>query len=870
LASLLAALVGAVVRLGPQGFRDRYAPEIVRTMDEALEQERSRRGRLAMTRLGLRGLLDALRTVHRERRLAADPAGRGPLSDWRGDVRYAVRSWRRTPAFSLTVVLMLGLSLGLAAAIFSFADGYLFRSLPFPMADRLYSVRDPQSRIGMLLASDTVALRESAVSDLGFVEWSIGGPSGRLRVGDRGLDPLIYEVSRGFRTTVPLPLVRGRDFSDDDHRAGASPVAAWLSFRFWHREFGGDESVIGRTFRMDNGRTAEDVLVVGVLGPTVASFDLNNPPPDLVVPERGPISVGPNTYSQPMIRLPDGETADQALKRIGNVLQSVAPGPPDKPRVVRLRSVQESQVAGGRPTARVFFAGALLVLVLAAINLVHLMLTRGVSRGAEIATRRALGATPWRIVRLFATESVVLGAAGIGLGLLAGWWMSGVIAANVPTFPTAGRNLSLVPMQFDARVIAVAIGLGLMVVLVGAVWPAWRAIRRPMTPASRSASGVVASLPRRVSRSVLASELAVAAVVMIGTVFIGVGIWRYLHPALGYDYTDRYRVTLLPAESRPLNAVEVGAALEALKQVPGLQAAAPFDLTAVREAVEIPGQSIDPKSVAAVAVTPGYFEAWQLRLTAGRWFESREFSAAPDVVVVTDALVRLVWPDADPIGREVRVGGIARRVAGVIQSPRRWLSSPPPPQVLVPAPPAGGLWSFVAWLPGVPGAEADARLERAMQPIVPDGQVGAVLLKFNDLFLREAGEAQFQAPIVAAFGAMAFVLAGIGIFGLVSYLVAHRLREFGIRLALGAQRRDIWRSVVAESVLPAVIGLAIGIPGALALESVVQATAFGWKSSGSLAAAIVSVTLLIVAAVAAIPPARRAMRVDPVQVLRAD
>jgi ABC-type antimicrobial peptide transport system permease subunit len=145
-----------------------------------------------------------------------------------------------------------------------------------------------------------------------------------------------------------------------------------------------------------------------------------------------------------------------------------------------------------------------------------------------------------------------------------------------------------------------------------------------------------------------------------------------------------------------------------------------------------------------------------------------------------------------------------------------------------------------------------------------------VVLKFNDLFLREAGEAQFQAPIVAAFGAMAFVLAGIGIFGLVSYLVAHRLREFGIRLALGAQRRDIWRSVVAESVLPAVIGLAIGIPGALALESVVQATAFGWKSSGPLAAAIVSVTLLIVAAVAAVPPARRAMRVDPVQVLRAE
>lgn len=868
MANLLATLVGRVVRLGPPAFRDRYAPEIVQTMTEALDDERRRHGWMAMATLGVRGVVDALRAVRRERKLAAGQAGGGPLSDWRGDLRYVWRSWRRQPAFSVTLVLMLALSLGLAAAIFSFADGYLFRQLPFAGADRVYFVRDPDSQIGMLKASDTVALRTVA-GDLGFVEWGVGGPPGQLHIGDRTVDPLIYEVSRGFRTVAPLPLVRGRDFSDDEHQAGASPVAAWLSYRFWRREFGGDEAVVGRTFPIGNNRMVSELRVVGILGPTVASFDLNNPPPDIVVPELGPTPVGPNFYSSPMVRLSDGQSAEQGGARIAAALQSVAPGT-DRPRSVRLRAVRESQVAGGRPTARVFFAGALLVLALAAINLVHLLLTRAVSRDAEVATRRALGATNWRIARLFLVESVVLGVAGIGLGVLAGWGMSAVISASVPTFPTSGRNLALVPMQFDGRVIAFAAGLGLLVALAGAAWPAWRAVRGSLTPSARSASGVVASVPRRVSRSILAAQLAVATVVMIGTLFIGVGIWRYLHPDLGFDYVDRYRVTIEPAAPRAPNAVEVSAALDALRQTPGVRAAGTFDRTTVRETVDIPGHAIDPKSLSAAAVSPGYFEAWQLRLTAGRWFEAREFVAAPDVAVVNDVLARTVWPGVDPIGQDVRVGGISRRVVGVIQAKRRWLTQPLHPEILLPFPTAGGDWSLVAWLPGTATAEPRSRLADAVRSIVPGGRVGVVAVTFNDLFLREVGEAQFQAPIIAAFGTLAFVLAGIGIFGLVSYLVAQRLREYGIRLALGARPRDIWRSVMTESVLPAAVGLMVGIPAALALESVVQASVFGWKSSGPLAAAVVAIVLFAAAAAAAIPPARRAMRVDPVQVLRAE
>jgi putative ABC transport system permease protein len=463
------------------------------------------------------------------------------LSDWLTDVRVVLRGWRRAPGFSATIVATLVLGLGLASAIFAFADGYLFRPLPFPAADRLYHVLDPSNKIqGMLRASDLAALRANSPSDLGFVEWSISdrAVSGELDLGNRRASVMAYEVSPGFRRTVELPLIAGRDFSDADHR-DSQPTPAWLTYRYWQREFGRDRSVLGRSFRVLTlaGRTTT-VEFVGILGPEATSFDLNNEPPDIVVPDVDPAKVQPTWLALPIVRLPDGVSREQAEARIASLLQSAAPASDGTPRVVRLRSLHEYQVSGGRPTARVLFAGAMLVLLLATINLVHLLLTRGVARAGEIATRAALGAGRWRLTRLFLTESLMLGAIGAGGGLLGGAWLSTVIEASIPRLPTGGRNMALVPMMYGWRTVLFACALGLLVAIIGGLWPARRALKRSLAWTNRSASGLRGSIPARLSRAILASELAVATIVMVGTVFIGLGIWRYLNQPLGFDYDD--------------------------------------------------------------------------------------------------------------------------------------------------------------------------------------------------------------------------------------------------------------------------------------------------------------------------------------------
>ena len=790
------------------------------------------------------------------------------MSDWLTDVRVVLRGWRRSPGFSATIVLTLVLGLGLASAIFAFADGYLFRPLPFPGADRTYFVSEPKAPIAAALRfTDTRLLRSSSVAELGFVEWSSGRRIGgsEILIDGRPVEFYAHGVSAGFRKTLPLPLIAGRDFTDDDHREG-EPVPAWISYRFWTRELGGVRDAIGRTYEV-TGTRRQRIVVVGIMGPAVASFDLNNRPPDAVVPEVPPQKVGPNLLSFPLVRLPDDISVEQALARISAVLNGSAPASDGRQREVRLRSLTEIQLRGGKPTARVLSAGAMLVLLLATINLVHLLLTRGVSRAAEIATRAALGASRWRLSRLFLTESLMFGIVGIVGGLLLGNWAASVIEAAIPRFPTGSRNMALVPMQFDWRVVGFAAMLGLCVALIGGLWPARRALRATLTLGNRTSAGVVAVVAARTSRLILASELTVTTVVMLGTVFIGLGIWRYLHQPLGFEYRDRLSVFVERNNSREATAAEAETVLRTIRTIPGVRASSSYQ-PGRAAAVEIPGVVIDPKSVGASTVPLGFLEAWGMRVLAGRWLTGEEFSDGAPVAVVDRKFASLVWGSADVVGREVRIGGMPHRVVGVVEHQKRRLSVELSGQALVPAAGQAPVDWFVAWAPGVSATELGARLESALQNVVPFTRIGVTPVTFENLFLRDIGEAQFQAPIMLAFGVLAFVLAGVGVFGLVSYLVEQRTREFGIRFALGARPGDVWQSVIGQSLIPALAGLAVGIGGAWALESVVRSSVFGWQSSGAGAISAVAVALLAVTVLAASLPARRAMRIDPATTLR--
>jgi predicted permease len=792
------------------------------------------------------------------------------MVDWLADVRAAVRGWKRTPMVATTIVVTLSLGIGLTAAIFAFADGYLFRPLPFPGAERTYIVKDPNARIA-LLQRDADILRESALGGLGFVEWQVSrrvrGSS--LLIGERPVAFFAYAVSPRFRDTLPLPLVIGRDFDVSDYR-DSDVLPAWISYRFWMREFGGDRAVLGRTYRF--AESAEQrIVIVGVLGPTVASFDLNNQPPDAVVPAAAP-TVATNSAMRlafPLVRLPQNLSVGQAEAAMGAILQQAAPSPDGKARVIRLTPLIDSQIAGGRPTARVLFAGALLILLLSAINLTHLLMARGVGRANEIAARVALGASRWRITRLFLTESAVLGLAGVSTGLTLGFFLARIIEARIPQLPTGARNLALVPMIFDSRVVIVAATLGAIVTLIGGLWPAWQARHRSLSIGTRSASGVASVISSRGSNVILASELAVATVVVIGTLFIGTGIWAYLHQPLGYEYRDRFRVAVTTTGRTPLAESEFAAVEGALIALPGVSAAGPYRLKSAA-VVDIPGRAFDGRRVGASIALMGYFETWGMRLHEGRWFAPREFAGAEDVAVIDRALAGMVWPEASAIGQRIRVGGRDCRVVGVVETWRDFLSRPPLGRVFVPGRSASEFPEVTVWAPGASADALSTSATAALASIMPGASVRVVPVTLENLFLRDVGEAEFQAPIVAVFGVLAFALAAIGVFGLISFLVERRLREFGIRMALGAGAWDIRAAVMRRNVWPALVGIAMGVGGAYALESVVRASVFGWPSSQLQVIVYAAVSLSAVALVAASIPARRATRVDPAAILRAE
>ncbi len=784
---------------------------------------------------------------------------------WHGagdDVRFAIRGLRRTPLFTATMILTLALGVGLFAGILSFADGYLFRPLPFRGADRAYYLRDPNAPIRLLKASDARILRESPLAPYGFVQWGNDNELSQLDAG-HGMQPVFaYEVSPGFRRTLELPLVAGRDFQPEDHAEGA-PLVAWLSHRYWQRTFGGDPNVVNRVLPARVTGARSEIRIVGVLGREVTTFDLNNEPPDLVLAERGRPKEGPNNLAEPIARLPEGVTVEQAAAAIGSVLQAGAPAKDGRPRVVRLVSFDRAQRGGGAPTARILFAGAMLVMLLAALNLVHLLLGKGEMRTGDAATRIALGASRWRVVRAFLIESLLLGGTGIALGLLAGKAMSAVISASIPGLPTAGRNLAMMAVLFDARVMAIAAGFGLLAAVAGGFWPAHRAWRLGLDARLRGST----RRTRGLARVILASELAVVTVVGVGAAFAGTGIYRYLNKPLGYDFIDRVQIDLI-RPGGPLTDKDRVAVLSALRGTPGVRYAAAGTVALPgQESLEVPGVSIDTKAMRPQGAPPDLFEAWNWKLVAGRWFDPGEFNSQ-DVAVVNEPLARVAWPSGGAVGASIRTGSQLRRVVGVVQGHQWRLDSSLQPEVFVPAPPAAGRSSLVAWVPDAVEGDIEKRLKGIAEAAAPGITASAFLNTFETRFARGIGEAQFQWPIVSAFGVMAACLALVGVFGIISFLVSQRTREFGIRLALGARRIDVKLAVLRDSVVPAAFGLLIGSLVAWLLGRTIESAVFGWEASGVQSIAIVAASVLTVSVIAAISPAARAARTDPAGSLR--
>jgi predicted permease len=865
-----------LLRLAPPSFRRDYGQEVLGAIVAMLAAESRRAGARASFALRLRAAGDLLRTVAREW-VAASRAGlRRSIRDLGGDLRAALRSAARTPVFSVTVIATLTVGVGLASAIFAFADGYLFRPPPFAEPDRLYAVRVIGGRVDMLRASDAAALRGSEIGYLGFVD-TVGTPlvpfGGMLRIGARDVRVITSGVPPEYAQFVQAPLALGRPFRGTDQQ-DVEPIPVWLSHRFWHREFGADPNVIGLRVEHVAGPRARRLEIAGVIDPRITTFSLNfgrnNVLPDLFAPEGpfDPAGEGATVYSTPLVRLPADMTRERAEAAIGAVLGRLTAPRTERLSAVRLVPLQDELAKGGRSAALLLAVGAGLAMALVAVNLAYLLLTRGAARSAEVATRAALGASRWRIARLFLVESGLVGVAGISGGLLLGHSMTTTLAARLPTEGADSGTLALVSMQFDGRVAAFAIAMGALVAFCGGLWPAWRAVRGRLAAPGGSRGAVPARVPLRLSRAIVASQVALSTVVLAGTVFAGIGIWRFLNQPIGFDMDDRFAVRFESAGPHDA-AIDWPSLQSAIQRGEGLRAASP-ELALLEVPVSIGDTALDARAVQAAGVHAQTLEALGSRFVIGRAPDRNEHRSMTSVAVVDDILARLAWPGRSALGERVRVGEREYTVVGVVEHMRWSLVRESPALVYVPSPPVRERHEMIVWAPGLSADRVIERVSAAVRELAPGARLSVRPRSFETVFGDEIANARFQRPLVAVLGAFAVAVSGIGLFGLVGYLVEQRRHDYAVRLALGAQTRDICADLVRQSLVPVCAGLALGLPAARSLSQVANASLLNWESSGVGTLIVVTMTMLAVALLATIEPARRVLRIDPATTLRAE
>ncbi|HEV2149542.1 MAG TPA: ABC transporter permease [Longimicrobiaceae bacterium] len=799
------------------------------------------------------------------------------------DLRYALRSLRRSPSFAAAAMLCLALGMGVNTATFSIVNTLLFRPPPFEDADRvvlLYAQPPKQGWEEDAFSSAELAdvrAGSRALADVagaGSRGFNLAGDDEPVRVAGSPVTPNLFPLL-GVRPAL------GRGFLPGEDRPGSERVVV-LGHRVWQTHFGGRRDVVGRTTMLNGVPTT----VVGVMPPGFRFPETA----DLWVPARTDSTAAYDArWLVAVGRLRPGADVEQANADLARVARRMAAEHPGTHAGWSLgaRPFGASYVRGDRGFLLYLMLGGVgFVLLIACANVANLLLARGSTRRREIAVRAALGAGRGRIVRQLLTESVLLAVGGGALGVLVGsWWLDWTMSrltVDVPYWMT---------FQMDWRVLLYTLALAVATGLLFGILPALRASRAELTGALKDgAPGDSGGLYRnRLRGALVAGEIALSLVLLAGA---ALSIRSFL-AALDSDPAVDGRSILTARTSlagERYDAVASRAAffreLEGrLRALPGVQGAAlttalPAGDVGVGTTVRAEGRPGEDGEAAGrwIAVTPGYWGAIGRPLLAGRSFTAAEAAdSAAAVALVSAELAERLWPGQDPLGRRIRVEveGADRSLAVVGIAPtlpyaRPGTGSPRDRlQVHVPYGVAGWrLMTLAVRSAGDPAALSPAlrREVRAMDPTLPVFTVHVLGdYRASTLWMQRAAGQVFASLALLALG-----LAALGVYGVMAYTVAQRTREIGIRVALGARAPDVVRMVVAEAAVLAAAGIAVGLPGAYAVARLMRGTLYGVGPGDPVAFLAVPLLLGGVAMLASWLPARRASRVDPIVALRAD
>ena len=801
----------------------------------------------------------------------------------RQDIRYAFRRLIKSPAFTLVALLTLALGIGANSAIFSVVNAVLLQPLPY---------RAPEQIVGIYHLSEG---RRTTMSGPNFTDVkklnttlqdAAAYTRSRVILTGQG-EPVrldTAEVSASLFDLLGVPAMRGRTFRPDENQKGKTHVAV-LSHELWQQRFGGDEAVVGRRLTLD-GVSYE---VVGIMPPKFsfpAARALWTPleyTEDFTTKQRGA------WYLQAVGRTRPGVSVEQARAEIDTIGKQLAKQYPDANEGVDMTAVSlhEAMVGNVRQAFWVLLGAVGFVLLIACVNVANLLLARRRARESEIAVRTALGANRARLVRQLMTESLILGLAGGALGLLlAVWGVEALIALEPQGIPRLNE------VRVDPMVIGFTMALSALTGLLFGVFPAFQSTRGGISSTLKE-GGRGALTTRGGAR--MRTTLVVAEVALAVTLLAGAGLLIrsfsklasvdpgfQVKPALTFELSlpdSRY-------EDRARQVAFFDQLLPRLQAIPGVTSAAgvislPLSGTSIVLTFEIEGRPpVPPAQQPAMQVriaTANYFKTIGIPLKRGRFFTDEDRMATPQVALITEAAAKQYFPNEDPIGKKIKLGWrqdgkyAGGEVVGVIGDVKdAGLDEPDPPQIYLPY----GQWPVqsmsVILETAVPPDSVAEPARRAVYSI--DGSLPAGNMRtLQELVARSISQPRFYMTLLAVFAAVALTLAAIGIFGVLSYAVAQRTREIGIRMALGAHESTVLGLVVREAMVMSAAGVAIGLVAALALtEWLVAQLLFQTSPHDPTTFVVVAMVLTAVSMLAAYLPARRATRVDPIVALRAE
>ncbi|HWK11697.1 MAG TPA: ABC transporter permease [Vicinamibacterales bacterium] len=822
------------------------------------------------------------------------------MSLW-SEISYAFRGVFKNPRFSLIAIAALALGIGANAAIFSVVNAVLLQPLPYPDADRLVRVcRQFQSGLGCSESIPKFMSASQAKSMEAIAAYDSEAPAFNLTGGDRPEQIKGDHVSSGYFRVFGAPLAIGRTFTPEEDRPGGAHVAV-ISHPLWVSHFGSDPGITGKTI----GLNGDPYVIIGVLSQTFRP----EPQAEVFIPlQADPNSTNQGHYLAVAGRLKPGVTLAQAaaeMKLLGDQFRRANPkwmGDTEQASVLAMRDVMVRDI---RPTLLILLGAVGLVLLIACANVANLLLARAAGRQREIAIRAAIGAGRGRIIRQLLIESVLLASLGAIAGVVLGVWGARVLLALSPGgLPRVDdfAQQSMLGALLDWRIIAFTASVAIATGLLFGAAPALHLSRTDLSSTLKEAGGRGTS-NRRAARTrdvLVVVEMALALVLLVGAVllvrtFIGL---RDVRPGLQVENVLTMRTSLAGSNYATTRQVETLARsmLQRIDALPGVQAAGLALMMPTQGGADLPfriegralkGGDIYHGDEQWRVITPGYFEAFEIPLVRGRLLTDRDTAGAAMVVVVNAAMAKKYWPGQDAIGQRITIGkGLGpefedptREIVGIVGDVREnGLDSDPPPVMYVPwYQMSDGLTKLgnslvpAAWIvrSGAPTASLTAEIQKEFQAV--DAQLPiAQVQSMTQIVSKSIAQQNFNMVLLTIFGAIALLLAAIGIYGLMSYSVAQSTRDIGVRLALGADRRNILSLVVARGMKLAAAGLVIGAAGAFAASRLLSRLLFGVKPTDPLTYVLVTVALAIVAFLACYLPARRAMRVDPMIALRAE